>query len=380
MEDTKSSGALTWIVVALIIIGGIFFFTRSGNAPEATGPIKIGFIGPLSGDAAMYGEVVRNGVILAAKELNAKGGINGRPVNIIYEDGKCNGKDSSSAAQKLINVDTVKFIVDGDCSGAILGAASIFEQAKVLVLAAIATNPKIADAGDYIFRNAPNDSARGVLLADYAKSLYKKAAVITEQTDYAQGIKNTFTEQAKSNGLEVAVSEDYVTGSNDFRTSLSKIKAANPDVVLINPQTGADFVRIAKQARQLGIKAPFIGAEFNGPEVLEAGAAVEGTVIAIAPGLSADGKGKTYLDAYKAEFGKEPAYAYYSGAGYDDLMIIADGISKAGYDTAKVKDYLYSLPKYSGVIGDYSFDKNGDVVGIKFLFTKIIGGKFVDQK
>src|SRR3989344_837891 len=342
-----------WLVVVILVVVGLYKYSSGPKVPVETGPIKIGFIGPLTGDAAAYGEVVKKGVEIAAEEINAAGGVNGRLVEIIYEDGKCNGKDSLSAAQKLVSVDKVKFIVDGDCSGGLLGSAGFLEQSKVLTLATIATNPDISAkfGGGYILRNAQNDAARGVLIADYAKSLYKNAAVISEQTDYAQGIKKTFVDQAVKNGLKIVADEDFVTDTKDFRSILTKIKGINPDVILINPQTGAAFVRIAKQARELGIKAPFIGSEFNGPEVVDAGGATEGVVVAIAPGLASAGKGKAYLDAYKAKHGNEPAYAYYSGAGYDALMLFADGIAKEGEDPTKVKDYLYGLESYSGTLG-----------------------------
>lgn len=371
-----------WAILAIVLV--YFIVSSVSKKPSEmsdveTGPIKIGFVGPLTGDAAEYGEVVKNGVMLAAKKINADGGINGRQVEVIYEDGKCNGKDSLSAAQKLVSTDGVKFIVNGDCSGGILGSAQFLIQSEVLTLASIATNPDITSkfGGSYILRNAQNDAVRGVALADYANKNHKKAAIITEQTDYAKGIKNTFVAQAKVNGLNIVADEEFITDTKDFRSIVTKIKALDPDVILINPQTGAAFARIATQARQLGIKAAFIGSEFNGTEVIKP--ETEGTVVSVAPGLVGE-KGKAYIEAYKVEYGKEPNYAYYSGAGYDNLMLFAEGIKQYGYDASKVKDWLYELKSYDGTIGTYSFDSNGDVVGIEFLMQKLVNGKFVELK
>ncbi len=377
---------LFWAVVVIVIIGLLVLGGKSKDTDQAmqeggTGPITIGFVGPLTGDAAAYGEPSKNGVEIAVKEINAAGGINGRQVNVVYEDGKCDGQGAASAAQKLVNSDKVKMIVASECSGGVFGLAPVIKQANVAVIATLATNPKVAGLSEYIVRNAPNDAKRGVMLADYAKkSGYKKVAVIAEQTDYAQGIKSTFVDQAKKDGLEIVASEDFVTNTADFRSILTKIKQTNPDVLLIDPQTGAAAVRVAEQARQIGIKAPFIGSEFNGPEVSGAGAATEGFVVAVAPGLAAGKEGDAFLAAYKAAYGVEPSYAYYAGASYDATKLFAQAIASVGEDATKVKDYLHNLGSYTGTIGNYSFGADGDVVGIEFVFQKLVKGKFVDHK
>ena len=375
-----------WVVVVLVVLGFIVWGGKSKDGEQAmqgenTGPITIGFYGPLTGDAAAYGEVSKNGLAIAVEEINAGGGINGRQVNAVYEDDKCNGADAASAAQKLISVDKVKFIVAGSCSGGVLATASIVTDAKVLTLATLATSPKISGVSPYIMRNAPNDAARGVLLADHAKSAgYKKVAVISEQTDYAQALKETFLAQAAKNGLTVVANENFVSDTQDFKSILAKVKSGSPDAIFINPQTGAAFVRVAQQARQVGVNAPIVGSEFNGPEVTGAGSAVEGAMIAVAPGLASGASGEAFLTAYKKKFGTEPAYAYYSGASYDDMMLIAQGIRAVGDDPTKVRDYLKDLKGYTGTIGTYSFDDKGDVEGIGFVFQKITGGKAVDVK
>lgn len=379
---------LFWIIVVVVIaVVAIKAFspktatTDEKAATNETGPLTIGYVGPLTGDAASYGEVSKNGVVVAAEQINAAGGINGRQVNVVYEDGKCNGADAAGAAQKLINVDKVSFIITGECSGGALAIAPIIDQAKIFTLANIATSPKVSGVSKYLIRNAPNDAARGVLLADYAKkSGYKKVAVIAEQTDYSQALKETFLAQAEKDGLQVVSKEDFVTDTQDFKSILAKVKSANPDVVFFDTQTDAGFVRVATQARQVGIKSAFIGSEFNGPVILAAGSVVEGTVIAVAPGLAKDGSGNAYREAYKKKFGQEPSYPYYSGAAYDDLMILKKAIEAVGTDSTKVRDYVRNLPSYTGTIGTYSFDEKGDVKGINFVFQKVSGGKFVDMQ
>ena len=131
--------AIVWLIVIVVVIWA--GWALLDKAPEAeAGPIMIGFIGPLTGDAAAYGEPERDVVALAVEEINAAGGINGRQISVIYEDGKCDGTASASAAQKLVNVDKVKVIIGGFCSGETLGAAPIAEQNKVILISPSSTS------------------------------------------------------------------------------------------------------------------------------------------------------------------------------------------------------------------------------------------------
>lgn len=368
-----------WIWIIIVVIVAILIAVLLSGSKD-TSVIKIGVIGPLSGDAAVFGEPINNAVNLAEKQINAAGGVNGRMVQLISEDGKCDGSTAVSAAQKLINVDGVKFIIGGTCSSETLAIAPIVDAAKILVISPSATSPKISGVSKYVFRNAPSDAGRGVVIGDYVLKSYKKIAAITEQTDYAQGITATFIAELQKNNVSLVANEVFSEKTTDFRSILLKIKQAEPEIILLSPQTPANLVRLAQQARTMGINAQFITAEFNDPTVVTAGSITEGMVIAIAPSLSTQGRGGDLLSAYKAEFGKDATYPYYVGAAYDDLNLLLSGIAKYGEDTTKVRDYLSNLKAYNGTLGTYSFDQNGDIVGINFVFQKIIGGKLVDIK
>ncbi len=378
-EKTSSSKWLGWLVLAIVVIGGGWWLMGHGSASKVaeTGPIKIGFIGPLTGDAAVIGEPIQNGIKLAVTEINQNGGINGRQIEAIYEDGKCTGKDAVSAAQKLITVDQVKYIVGGVCSSEAFGFAPITSAAKVVVIMPGASAPKLSGVSPFVVRNNPNDNAPGIALADYLAKSYKNVAILSEQTDYAQGMKAVFVGEMQKNGLSVS-SEDYNGDATDFRAVLSKVKAVNPDALFINAQTPANLLRVASQARQLGISAQFVSAAFNDPAVVGAGATTNGMVLADAPGLASAGNGPALIDAYKTAYGKEPTYAFYVGAAYDGIHLIAQAITSAGDDTTKVASYLHSLPSYTGTIGTYSFDQNGDIVGITSILQKIENGKLTN--
>ena len=366
------------LVILVVVAGGWFVLKDSAPVNTGTGPIKIGFIAPLTGDADVYGEPVRNGAQLAVEEINRAGGINGRPIEMVYEDGKCNGKDAAGAARKLTSIDKVGYIVGGVCSAEAFGFEPIITEAKTFVLMPGASAPKLAGLSPYLMRNNPNDNITGVAIANFLGKSYKKPAIIAEKTDYAQGIKDVFLAHAKQNGLSVVSTQDYDTNTSDFRTVLTQIKNANPDVVWIDAQTSANLIRIGTQARQLGIQAPFITAPFNDQSLIDTGALLDGLITATPPGLATEGKGAQFVEAYTKAYDAPPEYSFYAGAAYDGVYLIAQAIENVGDNPAKVSGYIHSIPSYTGTIGTYHFEESGDVVGIDPVFQKLTGGKFVN--
>ena len=174
-------------------------------------------------------------------------------MEVIFEDGKCNGKDATSAIQKLVNV-TVQFVLGGGCSGESLAAIPVAEQAKVVMVSALSTNPKLTGISPYFFRLAPSDSAQGVMDADLAnKKGYKTVAALVEQTDYATGVYDVFnTAFTKYDGK--TVKEEYPSESGDFRTQLTKLKAANADALLLVSQSATAAGKILKQMQGMNWK------------------------------------------------------------------------------------------------------------------------------
>jgi branched-chain amino acid transport system substrate-binding protein len=381
MNNTKKITIGAVIIVVAILAGTVAF--NKSKTPTSTEPIKIGFIGALTGDAASYGEPIKNSIELAVIDVNSSGGINGRKIEMIYEDAKCSGKDAVSAVQKLINIDKVKIIIGGICSGEILSVASITESAKVLILSPGASSPDVTQAGDFVFRNIPSDSEGSQTLAKLIMEKYKTAAIISENSDYAQGNRKVFTSTVNTLKGTMVADENYAPGTTDFRSILTKIKATNPDALVINPQTEIAGATIINQARELGIIAPIYGTVIvAGSKTAEiAGANAEGMIVFDAPGLREDNtKAVKFLADYTAKYGKPSFIEFYLGAGNDAVYIMAQAISKAGTDTEKLRDYLYDLKSYNGVIGTYSFDENGDLTGIGSVIKIIKDGKAVEMK
>ena len=224
--------------------------------PTPLPPFVIGVMESVTGTGETYGTVAVQSKQMAADEINAAGGVNGRRLEFVVEDSQCSAKDAITAYNKLTDVDGVKIILGTSCSGAMLGAAPLAEADGVILFSGLASNPDIATAGDYIFRTQISDVQVGintgnVLWADGVRRL----ATITEATDYAEGVRRTSVEQFEKRGGTLAAAERYGSDVTDFRSQLTKLLNADPDALHIAPQSEFAAGTIIKQARELGYQA-----------------------------------------------------------------------------------------------------------------------------
>ena len=168
MDKTSRVGAIIVIVIAIVVV----YTTQNIVANRGTGAIKIGFIGPLTGDAASYGKPISNAVRMAVDVINQSDGINGRPIEVIYENGGCNKEDALRATQKLVYIDKVRMIIGGICSGETLAVLPIAEKEKIILLSPSSSSPELTGAGEYFFRNTPSDLKSGEKLAQLITEKY----------------------------------------------------------------------------------------------------------------------------------------------------------------------------------------------------------------
>lgn len=346
-------------------------------------PLVIGAIVPLTGDGAAYGIPLQQSAQIALKEINDAGGIGGQPVVVVWEDGKCDAKEATAAAQKLINIDKVKIIFGGVCSSETLAVAPLAEEARVLVISPSATSPKITDAGEFIFRTAPSDAFAGRVAAEYAyKKLGKKtAAVISETTDYAQGLREVFTKVFEALGGEVVVDETFNTRETDFSTALIKVKASNPDVIYLLPQTPAPGVQLIKQLAAQGITTPRLTAEvLIGRDIVAENAEQMEGLIGIESYFNENGpKAKSFLAQYRADSGQEPAFPFFMANMHGQFFLIKDGIEQVGLDTEKLRDWLTGLRDWEGTMGKLSLDEKGEPV-LDYAVKQVKDGKLEERE
>ena len=194
---------------------------------------------------------------MAADEINAAGGINGRTLALVVEDSQCTAKDAIAAYNKLTDVEGVKIILGTSCSSAMLGAAPLADSDGVILFSGLASSPDIAKAGDYIFRTQISDVQVGI---DTGNVLWehgiRRLATITESTDYAEGVRRTSGAQFEKPGGRVVAEERYASDVTDFRSQLSKLFEAGPDALHLAPQSEFAAGAIIKQAREVGYGDP----------------------------------------------------------------------------------------------------------------------------
>jgi len=328
--------------------------------------IKIGAVLPLSGDGASYGLPEQKALQLAVEEINANGGVGGKNIEVYFEDGKCEGKEATAAISKLISIDKVSFVFGGACSSETLAMAPIAEAAKVIVISPSSTNPDITNAGDYIFRTAPSDALAGKIAALYAVNTMKakKVAIISEQKDYAQGLRNVFKLFFTQNGGEVVADEVYASVDTDFRTQITKIKASKADVLYVVPQTPATGILIAKQLQQAGVRTPLLTAEVllgrdvvkQNAKELEGMIGVEQYFNPIAP-LTAK-----FIAAYKTRFNEDLSFPTYQANMYSQAYLLREAINQVGASVDAVKGYLYQVKNWEHALGSLTLDSNGDPI------------------
>ena len=343
---------------------------------ENKDPFRIGVMESVTGPGETYGTVAVQAKQMAVDEINAAGGINGRMLELIVEDSKCNAQDSITAYKKLTDVDGVKIILGTSCSGAMLGAAPLAEEDGVVMFSGLATNPDIAHAGDYIFRTSLSDLQVGVdtgnvMWADGIRTL----GTITESTDYAEGVRRVTAEQFKKRGGEVVAEERYASDITDFRTQLTKIIGDNPDAIHIAAQAEFSGGTVVKQIRELGYEGPLYAEIVPlGTTALEiageAAAGMKGIITELDP---ANAKGQEVLANFRFRY-NYVTLPWYLGSAYDDVYISAACLKQTDddQDADGFRDCLYGIT-WTGAIGqEYSFDENGEVVGLSNVVAQVL--------
>jgi ABC-type branched-subunit amino acid transport system substrate-binding protein len=354
-----------------------FTLSACGGASESKEPIKIGFIGPLTGEVSALGTDILHGAQIKLDEINAAGGIDGRPVVLIAEDGRCNGTDAASAAQKLVQVDKVVAIHGGECSGETLAAAPIAEAAEVVMISPSSSNPDITKAGDFIFRDYPSDALKTKAMASYfSEEGFKKVAIIAETAEFTTGFRNALAEDLPEGAL--VFDEKVNPGTKDFRTLLTRLKDIEFDVLVDDLNSPANIALLLQQFRELGFTQLVISHDLG--DSLEIprgiGALSEGFQVINVPTVDPSSDfGKKFIGKY----GEPQANLAWGGYGYDVLGILTQAIAAVGTEGPAIRDYLYAMPSYDGVIAKVSFDENGDIRGIPYVLREVKDGTFVNM-
>ncbi len=314
-------------------------------------PIKIGFLGPLTGSQAVYGQWGREGVEFA----------NASNIKIIYEDSQCDPKVGLSAFTKLTELDNVDGIISSDCSSPTIAYGTVAQQKSIPVIVVAANSPIISNIGDFVFRIRYSSEQDGKALADFAnKQGWKNLAILYQDNDAGRGYA---AETKKNYQGTIVAEENYVLASaSDVRVQLAKIQTRNPDVLVVLSQ-GDDGAVILKQIKEAGIKSPLLtsGTAFPQSTIAAAGASAEGLYTTVGMYESDQWqKGSEFKEKFNEQTGKNGAY--FVALGYDAANLFSQIATTCGKDKTCIRTQLANTKLYEGASGEITFDEKGELI------------------
>lgn len=386
MQTNKGkANRAVWLIVGLavliVIIWVIYFSLTDGD--EDT--IKVGGMFALTGNRASIGTTESNFLRLAIEDINSNGGVNGKNLTIILEDDACDAKTSATAANKLVYQDGVKVIFGPGCANAASGATPVTEKENVIIFAATTTVSNIFDNYTYAFRVSPPADDAANLMAQYAyqQKGYKNVGIITEQNIFAMSWTNAFVKRFKELGGNIDTIEEYMSGNNDFRESLSEINAKNVDAVYISGQNLQEMGLILRQMSELGMlnKVKVFGnLGLIDPEVdkISGKALPEDAFTVVAYSEN------TYLhDKYVITYGDTPKFQFfYTAAVYDSAYIIKEALESCDEDTTCIREYLLNHTFKGTAVSEWKFNsmKDPEIPIESYRILRLVDGKQVFEE
>lgn len=342
---------------------------EGGSSSSAGGDtIKIGANLELSGGVASFGSSISKGIDLAVEEINKDGGVDGKEIEIIKVDNKSEGSEATSAAIRLTSKDKVTAIIGAATSGNTVAQAQIANDNKTILLTPSGTSPNVTvnedgSVNEFAFRTSFIDPFQGTVAANFAANelKIKNVAIYADSSsDYAKGLAKSFKETFEEAGGKIVAEEAYVTKDTDFRSTLTRIKSAKPDFIFI-PGYYEEVGLIVKQAREMGIDVPLMGADgWDSPKLVElAGAeALNNTFITNHySSEDPDEKIQTFVKNFSDKYDGASPDAF-NALGYDSVYLLADAIERAGdLDTTKIKDALAETKDLALVSGNVTIDE-----------------------
>jgi branched-chain amino acid transport system substrate-binding protein len=355
------------------------------GAGTANADFKIGVFGPMTGDAAGYGQSLRETVELVAKEKNAAGGLLGKKIIAVYGDDAGKPEQAVSVAKRLTASDEVLIMLGSISSPASLAASQVAQQSETAQIVISGTAQRITTQGNkWVFRSALPDTAFAADLVDFINEKFagkKKVAFIYVNDDFGRGGFEGFKARAQRYGFQVVAEERYTRGDLDFTSQLSRIKASGADF-MVDWSRYAEGALIIKQMKQMGINIPYFGSDGQAhPKFRELGAgAVEGAYYPTHFSVTAIGDNKVAQDftaKIRAAYNKDPDFVH--AQAFDAMTATVMAIQKAGAaDRTKIRDALRTV-EFDGVRGRFKFDEKGDPT-LKASVVIVKDGKEVNAR
>jgi branched-chain amino acid transport system substrate-binding protein len=325
--------------------------------------IKVGVAGPLTGPNASFGAQLKNGAEQAAADINAKGGINGQKIELIFGDDQSDPKQGVSVANKMVG-DGVKIIIGHFNSGVTMPASEIYAENGMLMVTPSATNPRITERGMWnVFRTCGRDDQQGDVAGKYLATTAKgkKVAIIHDKTKYGKGLADETQKAYNKAGNKEVLYEGVNIGEKDFSALVAKIKASGAEIVYwggLHTEGGL----IVRQMRDAGLTAIMMSGDGITDSEFAAigGPAVEGTLMTFPPEPRNRPEAKAVVETFKTKRNFDPqAYTLYT---YAALEIVAGAAAKGKtVDSKKLAEIMKDGTAWPTVIGPIAYDKKGDI-------------------
>lgn len=359
-------------LLSVLAAGAMFMSALTGCGDGSKGAdgdtIKVGGLLEMTGGSASFGISGKNGIDLALKKINEKGVLGGKKLSLVVADTKSEASEATNGMQKLISQDKVVAVIGPNQSSAVIASGAINNGAKVVDITPMGTNPdvtvdpKTKQVKPYSFRTCFIDPFQGTVMASFASNelKVKRAAIYIDNTsDYAKGLAQFFKENFVKNGGQVVIEEAYLQKDTDFKSTLTKIKAAKPDFIYI-PGYYQEVGLIVKQAREMGINVPMAGGDgwdsAKLPEIAGK-AALENTFFSslYSPDDTSD-LNKDFVAEYKKAYNTNPDV--FAALAYDSTLLVAKAIEDAGSaDPAKIAEAMAKIKGFKGVSGEVTFNE-----------------------
>jgi branched-chain amino acid transport system substrate-binding protein len=318
----------------------------------------------LTGALSTFGDSSVKGLHLAVDQINASGGVLGGPIALVVEDNGSKAGETATIVRKFISQDKVTAILGDLTSSATMEGAPLAQAAKIPMLTPSATNVAITKIGDYIFRSCFVDPFTGRIMARFALDQLqaKRAIVMTDvKQDYSVGLTQAIREYFDQSGGEISAELSYSSGDTNFRTQLTQVRMAQPDVVFL-PGYYTEAALILRQAKELGINCPFVGGEgWDSPALVQvAGKSADGNYYTDHfSAADLDPRVQKFVREYRGRYSSVPDAL--AALWYDGARILAQALQRAGStDPTKVRDALAATRDFDGVTGRISIDANRD--------------------
>lgn len=364
--------------VALCMLGAAAVLPLVGcdRSADADGAVVFGLAAPLN---EAYGASSQRGAELALKQINERGGIRGRPVELRAENDSASPQRAIRVAEALISDPRVIGVAGHVNSGTMTAAGTHYNGGGLAAVATSATSPLISRLGPWVFRVASSDSVNAVALARHTRGLGDRIAVLYANDNYGRGLAQSFGDAIRTSGGQLFATDPYLETTQDFTPYLERMRRQGVDVVFIaGLEEGAS--RAIQQAQALGMEARFIGGD--GLEGLVGmGPQYDGTLVGLLFHADANPQAREFAAAYRAAYGREPDS--FAAAAYDALHLLARAATDSGADRGRVRDYLEGVgrpggsPDFAGATGVLRFDEHGDPLDKAFAVGTIQGGTIV---